>query len=124
MPQLDSHTEQWFLANVAKDAENSGLTNITYEMKGYLDPCTPKCRPSLRDQAIGDASVTTKYTSIVHENEWTFTPTTHQSRGQSMSAVQQTRVNIYSRSGETATYWRSPKSRKWRHSKVEVVGEA
>jgi len=81
--------------------------------ESFSDPCTPKCRPAIRDAAI--RGITTTYNAIVDSHTWTFEPTQYTTKGGvTYSAVTQTMESVGSGAIDQWTYWRSSAFGAWK----------
>jgi len=110
---LSTHTEQKFIRAVNQEAIKSNMTVTNYQMTGFSDPCTPKCRPAIRDAAI--RGITTTYNAIVDSHTWTFEPTQYTTNGGvTYSAVTQTMESVGSGAIDQWTYWRSSAFGAWK----------
>ena len=66
---LNSHTEPKYLREVSGDLQRGDVVH----MKGILDPCSPGCRPLLRD-VVHQEGVSVRYVASDTGRTWVFRP--------------------------------------------------
>jgi len=112
---FDATETEAYRNSIFNNFKNGGAVSAEdlYALACFSDPCTPKCRPAIRDAAI--RGITTTYNAIVDSHTWTFEPTQYTTKGGvTYSAVTQTMESVGSGAIDQWTYWRSSAFGAWK----------
>ncbi len=111
---LNSHTEPKYLREVSGDLQRGDVVH----MKGILDPCSPGCRPLLRD-VVHQEGISVRYVASDTGRTWVFRPAL---AGEFPRASADVVLEVIEGDGRTVRRYYQSASGAWKSKRVKGSG--